>query len=200
MDSGGHAAESVANWFFRLNGCLTTANFVLHPNSAGSQLTDADILGVRFLNRREQDFPDHRTFVGGNRIDVVIGEVKRGPCALNGPWKSPENIQYVLGALGTAPSEGKFIQELHGTGWFEDELWRIRLFTLGSAKSAQLPKRVVQLTWNEVCDFIYGRFRHHRQKADHEQWDDVGSRLYDLANSSRFKEFESEVLGWFHPN
>ena len=34
--------------FFRLNGCLTTENFVVHPDGGRDQRTVADILGVRF--------------------------------------------------------------------------------------------------------------------------------------------------------
>jgi hypothetical protein len=47
------SSERVASWFFRLNGCLTIDNFILHPdfiNPSGRQRTDADVLGVRFPN------------------------------------------------------------------------------------------------------------------------------------------------------
>src|SRR2546423_1250095 len=45
--------ELLADWFFRLNGCATIQNFVLHPNLAGSQRTDVDLIAVRFPYRNE---------------------------------------------------------------------------------------------------------------------------------------------------
>jgi hypothetical protein len=45
--------EKVAYWYFRLNGFLQVENFVVHPGRRGSQRTDADLLGVRFLHRAE---------------------------------------------------------------------------------------------------------------------------------------------------
>jgi len=40
--------ETIAYWFFRLNGCATITNFVVHPDRRGSQRTDVDVLAVRF--------------------------------------------------------------------------------------------------------------------------------------------------------
>jgi hypothetical protein len=40
--------EKIAYWFFRLNGCATITNFVVHPDRRGSQRTDVDVLAVRF--------------------------------------------------------------------------------------------------------------------------------------------------------
>jgi hypothetical protein len=55
--------EKVAYWFFRLNGCMTIENFVVHPDFGGSQRTDADILGIRLPYRseglRDSPMPDH---------------------------------------------------------------------------------------------------------------------------------------------
>ena len=36
--------EALAYWYFRLNGFLTTANFVIHDEGGAGQRTDADIL------------------------------------------------------------------------------------------------------------------------------------------------------------
>jgi len=35
--------EDVAYWFFRINGCSTITNFVVHPDQRGSQRTDVDL-------------------------------------------------------------------------------------------------------------------------------------------------------------
>ena len=45
--------EDLVYWFFRLNGCLTMENFIVHPDTAGPPETDADLIAVRFPHRRE---------------------------------------------------------------------------------------------------------------------------------------------------
>ncbi len=50
-------AEGVATWYLRLNGYLTTTNFILHPEMGTVQETDVDVLAVRFpwrLDAREK--------------------------------------------------------------------------------------------------------------------------------------------------
>ena len=43
--------EQAASWFFRLNGCLTINNFIVHDDSTSSQRTDVDIFAVRETNQ-----------------------------------------------------------------------------------------------------------------------------------------------------
>ena len=38
--------DTVAYWFFRLNGCSTITNFVVHPDRHGSQRTDVNVLAA----------------------------------------------------------------------------------------------------------------------------------------------------------
>lgn len=60
MGEGVVTPEAVGYWFFRLNGCLTTTNFVLHPDRRGPQRTDADVPAERFPHRSElADTDDH---------------------------------------------------------------------------------------------------------------------------------------------
>ena len=76
--------EKLAYWFLRLNGCTTIENFVIHPDDAGSQRTDVDILGVRFPHRAElltseKPMHDHPAFTATpHRIQIVLTEVKGG--------------------------------------------------------------------------------------------------------------------------
>src|SRR4051812_7707383 len=82
--------EQDAYWYFRLNGCLTITNFVLHPDLINpgeklTQRTDADILAVRFPHRQELLTSEHpmvdaRVFDGQAKIDIVIAEVKSSLC------------------------------------------------------------------------------------------------------------------------
>jgi len=45
--------EELAHWHVRLNGFFTITNFVVHPTRKGSQLSDGDIVDVRFPYRAE---------------------------------------------------------------------------------------------------------------------------------------------------
>lgn len=67
-------AERLASWYFRLNGFLTTENFIVHPDSGADQRTDADILAVRFAHRAE------------NRLRPMVDDatvVRARPCQRN---------------------------------------------------------------------------------------------------------------------
>lgn len=90
--------EKVAYWFFRINGCLTIENFVLHPErheEGSSQITDADLLAVRFpygaeLGLFSDHMEDHKAFESNEKINLIIAEITREPCKLNGPWTKRE--------------------------------------------------------------------------------------------------------------
>lgn len=98
--------ERLAYWYFRLNGFLTTENFIVHPDRGDRQQTDADLLAVRFCHRVENlECPmedDPRVACCDQFVNVVIAEVKTGYCALNGPWTEPSrgNMRRVLSATG----------------------------------------------------------------------------------------------------
>ena len=71
--------EHLAYWYFRLNGFMTTVNFVVHPDEGCEQRTEVDLLGVRFPHRAEllsQPMPDDTPFIQETkRPYVVIAEV-----------------------------------------------------------------------------------------------------------------------------
>jgi len=188
--------EKVAYWFFRLNGCLTIVNFVVHPdlirsNEPRSQRTDVDILAVRFPHRKElftsgKPMQDHEVFNSAGLIDLVIAEVKYGPCRLNGPWTRPpdQNMHRVLYAIGAFdPSRVPTVAEsLYREGSYTDQTFRVRLFAIGAEKTPWLPPGVAQLTWDEILKFIYCRLNRYKEhKAHHEQWDYAGKWLYDIS-------------------
>ena len=203
------STEKVAYWFFRLNGCLTIVNFIVHPDlvrrdEPRSQRTDVDILAVRFPHRCElftsgQPMQDHEVFDSVGLIDIVIAEVKRGRCNLNGPWtrRPDQNMHRVLYAIG-AFSECRVpevAESLYSDGYYADDMFRVRLFAIGSEKNERLLPKVVQLTWDEILEFIYVRLTKYREhKAQHEQWNSVGKYLYCLSEkSSSANEFVKTV-------
>lgn len=200
--------EQIAYWFFRINGCFTFANFLVHAERRGFEGTDADVLAVRFPHRIElalSDNPmqDHRVLESNGKVDLIIAEVKKGKCSLNGPWTDPDrrNMQRVLHAIGAFDDVEPVAKALYAQNRFEDSRTRVRLFALGSYVNPDLRLAVVQLTWDDVLRFIYQRFYVYRDiKAQHEQWDDLGKLLYDEMMSSRGNEdrFVTTLSGYMH--
>lgn len=191
--------EDVAYWFFRINGCSTIPNFVVHPDRRGSQRTDVDVLAVRFPYRVElltsgKPMEDHSVFVSDGKIDIILAEVKHGLCRLNGPWTNPsdENMHRVLYAVGAFKTDcvPLVAQSLYQEGQYIDDIFRVRLFAIGEAINPEISPTAVQLLWNDILSFIFERFNGYRtQKAHHGQWDRTGRWLYDLASGCTQGEF-----------
>jgi hypothetical protein len=190
-------SERLGYWFLRLNGFLTTVNFVVHPGVGRDQGTDVDILGVRFPWRGEvieEPMQDSPTFTGlVDRPYFAIAEVKTGLCDLNGPWSSPErrNLQQVLAAVGFCPSDDldAVAQALYESGQVSGAGYYASLLCLGRSRNATLHERypaVPQITWDEVLRFIHARFRKYwNRKVSHEQWDSAGHQLWRAVEASR---------------
>lgn len=194
--------EKVAYWYFRLNGFFQIENFVVHPARRGGQRTDADLLAVRFPHRSERLFDDpndimaddeQRLALSRDWTDVVIAEVKRNQCKLNGPWtcEDRQNVHRVIAATGCVPPD--YIQQaardIYRTGVHVSKLGlRIRLVAVGRERSEELSANypdVPQLTWTEILAFIWDRLRRYRrQKTQVNQWDAQGRKIKRLADTS----------------
>ena len=179
--------EALAQWYLRLNGFFTISNFVVHPTRRGSQLTDGDIVGVRFPHRAE--FPDgpgadEEVFRHiENRPYFVLAEVKRGFCELNQSWQKPghEPIVALLQDLG--PFAKCQVQEVASNlltnGCYDTETLHASLLFIGSTFDSVLPTNAPKKSWSELLRFIFDRFsEYHRVKTDHEQWDNLGKELW----------------------
>ncbi len=197
-------SEQLAYWYLRLNGLLTIPNFVVHPDTGSDQKTEVDVLGVRFPYRAENlenpmEDDDYFATVRDKPF-VVIAEVKRTLCDLNGPWTNPErqNMLRVLRAIGTFPeSECELVAKaLYKHGCYDNELYRVSLLCLGRRSNNEVAKRypnVRQILWSEVLEFIYRRFhKYENQKELHDQWDESGKELWRTYKQScdegQFKE------------
>jgi len=120
--------EQLAYWYFRLNGFLTTVNFVVHPEQGAEQRTDVDILGVRFPYRAElltdpmEDEPLFRQ--EARRPYIVFAEVKKDRCKINGPWtrKDDQNMHRALTSVGAIRPEhiGAAAEGLYTEGVYEN--------------------------------------------------------------------------------
>lgn len=208
IPKGRISPERVAYWFFRLNGCLTIVNFIVHhdlirPDEPRGQRTDADILAVRFPHRCElitlgQPMQDHEAFGSDVVIDLIIAEVKHGRCRLNGPWTRPpvQNMHRVLYAVGAFENclVPTVAESLYNEGYYSDDKFRVRLFAIGAKRNEGLPPRVIQLTWDEILRFIHYRLTtYSAHKAQHDQWDRDGKLLYNLSTTSSADAFVSVI-------
>ncbi|MCR4433802.1 MAG: hypothetical protein NUV70_07125 [Caldiserica bacterium] len=195
--------ERLVYWYLRLNGFLILENFIIHPDQGHLQRTDADFLGVRFKHRREllinsmEDDPrvsDCSTF-----CNVIIAEVKRGQCALNGPWTNPsdENMHRILRAIGCF--EEREMEDaaiaLYQKGRFQNDNITCRLLAFGNQKGKLPIEGVRQILFSDVIQFIYKRFSDYpRQKSSVANWPRDGRKLrylFDRCGSE--DEFEEEV-------
>ncbi len=190
------ASERLAYWYLRLNGFLTITNFVVHPDFGRGQRTDVDILGCRFPFRQElleNSMLDDASIILSNlKTTIVIAEVKRRVCNLNGPWTKPEmqNMQRVIHAIGAFPDGeiNKVADGLYENGPYENDVYLITLLCFGSHMNPEKGKthpNVRQILWNDVLAFIYNRFKNYlMQKTMHPQWDSDGKLLWDMAITS----------------
>lgn len=185
-----YSPERLAYWYFRLNGFLTTENFIVHPDEGRNQGTDADLLAVRFMHRAEnlvspkQDDP--RVADCSSFPNIIIAEIKTGRCALNGPWTDPErmNMERVLRAIGCVDEQG--VQQaascLYENGLWQNETVSVRLFAVGEEKAQLVIPESQQLTWIEIIQFLIDRFTsYRRQKSSVGQWTSDGKKLQNFA-------------------
>lgn len=198
------SAEDVAYWFFRLNGCLTIRNFLVHRDGPGSQRTDADLIAVRFPFREELNMTDHPLFGGLRSTTMMFAEIKSsGVCRLNGPWKAAHarNLHRVLGAMGPFGVEDvdSVASELYASGGATGRAIDVSMVAIAERESPDLREThplAVQLSWGEVLDFLYHRLVDYRmQKADHNQWEMSGHRLYQHAvQAAGLRQFRDAIL------
>lgn len=205
QSSVNYSPERLAYWYFRLNGFLTTENFIVHPDAGRDQRTDADLLAVRFAHRAEnlsRPMVDHPQVVScATLINVIMVEVKTGRCSLNGPWTNPseENMHRVLSAIGCLPQSeiSRVSGELHIKGCWSDAPVTVRLFALGETTDHRLPISISQqLTWTEVISFCIQRFQDYRhEKLSVGQWTEDGRKLKDLARRRNAQANIRQIFG-----
>ncbi len=193
--------DQLAYWYFRLNGFLTTTNFIVHPDHNGMQRTEIDILGVRFPYRAElleNPMKDDTIFISLDKPCVVIAEIKNGMCDLNGPWTKPKekNMQRVLKGMGVFEQDiiDTVADKLYRVGFFENNSYYLSLFCIGRNENSSIREKypkVQQQTWKNILQFIYDRFEGYKlQKAVHNQWDEAGQDLWkSFETSSCLEEF-----------
>ena len=199
--------ERLAYWYLRLNGFFTVTNFLVHPETRRDYSTEVDVLGVDLRGRRvniTRPMTDDELFTRhGERLCLVIAEVKNGPCNLNESWRNPEkrNMEKVLAAIGVFPQScwQTVADSLYQIGCFQDDNNWLSLLCIGrcSNETIQNPfSRVPQVTFDHILRFIHGRLVEYLDvKEQHEQWDRDGQALWETVSSHRRVD---EFLGVVH--
>ncbi len=201
----GRRAEDVAAWYFRLNGFLSIPGFVVHLDKSIAHIaqdetprfarTEADLIGVRFVNSRERIFArhDNRDMVDDPKLTrlasgacmqalFILVEVKSSLCKMNGPWtlRESKNMQRVVRRLGFARDEAEvedIADAMYSAGRFEDEYYTLQYICVGAEKNQDLGRtypEVVQIDWQEIGEFMMKRFGSFPEKMPsghvHDQW------------------------------
>ncbi|ADL42223.1 hypothetical protein COB47_0916 [Caldicellulosiruptor obsidiansis OB47] len=109
----------IVYWFFRLNGCFTIQNFIVHSERNAVQETEVDLLAVRFPDRKELDMRDHPIF-SNQKVQLFIVEGKLNKCSFNPATK--RNFDEILRRVGFVhDEEAEKIKEcLNANGKWED--------------------------------------------------------------------------------
>lgn len=205
----GRRAEDVASWYFRLNGFLSIPGFVVHLDKSHAHIardgsprharTEADLMGVRFVNSRERIFAghDHRDMEDDVRLIqlaqgpdkqalFILVEVKAGLCKMNGPWTTSgaKNMQRVVRRLGFALDEKqveKIASAMYERGRYQDDYYVLQYICVGANKNPEVNAvypDVVQIDWSDIGEFLIRRFRSFPEKLPdghvHDQWPDFG--------------------------
>jgi hypothetical protein len=185
-------SERLAYWFLRLNGFVTTTNFLVHPDEGRrGQHTEVDVMAVRFPHRKEnraRPMQDDARLVDEERIQVLLAEAKLTKSRFNQSWLDPKrgNLQRILAALGVF--EAKLLEHvcdgLYKSGEWTDGKYWVRLAAFAERHNRTLANGpwdgVPQFQWKEhVLPFIHERFwTYQNEKWYHGQWDDDAKALF----------------------
>lgn len=189
-------AEDLAHWYLRLNGFLTTTNFIIHSIRRGQTKTEIDIIGIRFPNRIElfdhnDPISDDSLFKKIEKPHITICEVTTSRCKINDSIrKKQDNLEDVLRTFGFFCTDKikTVATDLQNQGKFENENYYVTFLLFGNQSDEDLKKSLpgaIQTNWRDVLTFIYNRFKKYRRiKTAHSTWKSPGKNLYDKAISS----------------
>lgn len=183
--------EDVALWYFRLQGCLTIQNFMIHRfDGTGGAYSDADVIAVRFPHRQEQQMEMFEQFFSRDKIDLSFVEVKTGWASINRSWRSADTLAHVISRIGICPPDrvAEAANSIARTWVYETDTIRIRMVIACKEKrlADDLPPDSQQLTWaEEILPTIFRRFRDFQQPKSYHNWDRTGRELYKAVRQYR---------------
>lgn len=195
-NSPGNRAENVTNWYFRLNGFFSIPGFIVHPDQRQRYpRTEADLIGVRFPESTEKidgrkmidDNKLTQLAIVGNRMKIlfILVEVKTDVCNMNSPWSNPNerNMQRVIRRLGflQEPEIENVATSMYNHARWENDQYVLQYVCVGRQLNNNLQQqfnRLVQITWKDIAEFLYKRFKDFPEKLPngpiHAQWPDFG--------------------------
>ncbi len=182
-------AVALVQAYLQLNGYFTSAEYPIIA-SAGRNgfrtITDIDILAFRFpsgepLATKARKAPkgldlsglDGGLDVPGDRIDMIIGEVKEGRVGINSGIRDPEVLRTVINRFGEVGDTERVVQQLLDTGMAEiPPSYSVRLIAFGSFPPGERvpPCRIISL--GHVLQFLQLYVRKHWHMLRHLQFKD----------------------------
>jgi hypothetical protein len=182
-------AVALVQAYLQLNGYFTSAEY---PVIAGAgrngfrTITDIDILAFRFpsgepLAKKGRAVPkgldlsglDAGLDVPGDRIDMIIGEVKEGRVGINTGIRNPDVLRTVINRFGEVGDTNRVVQQLLDTGAAEiPPSYSVRLIAFGSFPPGEEvpPCRIISL--GHVLQYLQMYVRKHWHMLRHLQFKD----------------------------
>lgn len=171
----GRRAEEVANFYLKLNGFFTLANFALHKDRRALDLsTEADLLAIRLKHSCEH--------VGGRKLNpcnrlsrilvhtdlsaFLIVEVKATACAINSAWdfrRDPrtalESHIYAIKRMGVVSVHDakKVATVVAQAGRWVGPEGIIQFLCVGSETGTDVGRPVI--LFRDIADFLVTRFQ-----------------------------------------
>jgi hypothetical protein len=182
-------AVALVQAYLQLNGYFTSAEY---PVIAGAgrngfrTITDIDILAFRFpsgepLAKKGRAVPkgldlsglDAGLGVPGDRVDMIIGEVKEGRVGINTGIRNPDVLRTVINRFGEVGDTNRVVQQLLNTGAAEiPPSYSVRLIAFGSFPPGEEvpPCRIISL--GHVLQYLQMYVRKHWHMLRHLQFKD----------------------------
>jgi hypothetical protein len=182
-------AVALVQAYLQLNGYFTSAEYPIIAGAGRNgfrTITDIDILAFRFpsgepLASKARKAPkgldlsglDSGLDVPGDRIDMIVGEVKEGRVGINSGIRDPEVLRTVINRFGEVGDTDRVVQQLLHTGMAElPPSYSVRLIAFGSFPPGEQvpPCRIISL--GHVLQFLQLYVRKHWHMLRHLQFKD----------------------------
>ena len=170
-------AVSLVQAYLQLNGYFTAAEYPIMQRSGRNgfrTLTDIDVLAFRFptppMNGHGDGIkkshhltiadPDPGLQIAGNKIDLIIGEVKEGRVAVNDTAIDPSVLKAIMGRFGCPCDDPMDVSEgLRKRGEIEVGDYLVRVVAFGAMPPADEipPCRIISL--KHVLQFLQSYVR-----------------------------------------
>ena len=214
----GKRSEEVAQWYFRLNGFFCLPSYIVHKDwIADKPRTEADLIAVRMSgtkeyinNERLEDDNIIQTACKGSGTGIfkhlfALVEVKSGECKINGPWsnKNEENIHRAVARMGFANDNQieDIAQCIYNELRWEGKDFIVQYFCIGKWRNKELASKpeLVQITFDQIADFLYCRFYKFPEKIPawpilDEQWPGFGGGFAHWFDARRHNSEITEEL------